>query len=180
MSGEMTEPPPPGGLVLIDRIFYGFTSFLNVLAAIWLSAIALLILCDVLGREFFSSPIYGTNEIVANSVLSILLLQLPLSVMTRRQLRTTIVYGSMSIRNKSYIDAASYFFGACLFLSIAIGGWAFMIESWEIGELEGSGIVSIPVYPIRSLVVIIGFVGMLVCLLQVWKALADPTDFVDE
>jgi len=180
MSGQMAGPPPPAGLVLVDRVFYAFTSFLNILAAVWLSAIALLILCDVLGREFFSAPIYGTNEIVANSVLSILLLQLPLSVLTRRQLRTTIIYGGVSIRNKSYIDAASYFFGACLFLSIAIGGWAFMIESWEIGELEGSGIVSIPVYPIRTLVVVIGVVGMLVCLLQVWKALADPTEFVDE
>lgn len=178
MSEELTEPP--SALVWVDRIAYGFTSFLNTLSAIWISAVAVLILCDVTGREFFSSPLYGTNEIVANSVLSIMLLQLPLSILSRRSLRTTIVYSSLNLRGKSIVDAVSYLFGAGLFIAIAFGGWSFMIESWEIGELEGSGIVSIPVYPIRSLVVAIGFVGALVCLIQTCKALIIPQDFVED
>ena len=49
-----------------------------------------------------------------------------------------------------------------------------MIESWDILELEGSGIVEIPVYPIRTLVVIIGFVGAFVCSLMVYKSLKIP------
>ena len=178
MSDKAIEQPQL--LLRIERLTYNFTNILNVFSAAWLSVVALLILCDVGGREFFGSPIYGTNEIVANSVLSVMLLQLPLSVLSRRSLRTTILYGAMSMRGKSLVDAASYLFGGGLFLAIGIGGWGFMIESWEIGELEGSGIVSIPVYPIRSLVVIIGFIGALVCLLQVYKALMTPEEFVEE
>lgn len=174
----MAAPPP--ALLLIDRVFFGFSSILNLLSAIWLSAIALLILYDVVAREVFFSPLYGTNEIVANSVLSIMLLQLPLSILMKRSLRTTIVYGIISVRGRSLTDAFSYFFGACLFVAIAIGGWGFMIESWEIGEMEGSGIVSIPVYPIRTLVVVIGIIGALVCLLQVFKALVTPEEFTAE
>ena len=178
MSQQMAELP--SSLVLIDRIAHQFSSALNILSAILLSAIALLILCDVVGREVFSSPLYGTNEIVANSVLSVMLLQLPLSILTRRSLRTTIVYGALGLRGKGIVDAVSYLFGAGLFVAIAVGGWGFMIKSWEIGELEGSGIVSIPVYPIRTLVVVIGIVGALVCLLQVLKAWLAPASVADD
>ncbi len=178
MADRLVEAPKTPSL--IDRIFLGFASILNVLSAIWLSAIALLILYDVVGREVFGSPLYGTNEIVANSVLSVMLLQLPLSILTRGSLRTTIVYGGLSTRGKGIVDALSYAFGACLFLTIAIGGWGFMIEAWEIGEMEGSGVVSIPVYPIRTLVVFIGIVGMLVCLLQAYKGLFAPHDYIDD
>ncbi len=164
---------------MIDRVALAFANFLNVLSAIWLSCLALLILYDVVGREAFGSPLYGTNEIVANSVLSILFLQLPLSVLARRSLRTTISYGVLGTRGKGIIDAFSYFFGACLFLAIAFGGWHFMIEAWEIGEVEGSGIVTIPVYPIRTLVVVIGAIGSLICLMMSMRALFAPETIVE-
>ena len=77
---------------LIDMI----SRALNVISGVWLGSIALLILCVVTGREFFGTPIYGTNEIVSNSVLSILFLQLPLSILSRSALRTTIFYGVVS------------------------------------------------------------------------------------
>ena len=62
---------------------------------IWLASVAMLIVYDVVGREFFDSPFHGTNEIASNSVLSILFLQLPLSILTGGSLRTTIVYGNV-------------------------------------------------------------------------------------
>lgn len=167
-------------LASIDRLFDTFSRALNVLSAVWLAALALLILFDVVGREAFSAPIYGTNEIVSNSVLSIMLLQLPLSILTRRSLRTTLIYGTLGIRRKAMVDMLSYFLGMCLFVAIAIGGWNFMIESWAIGEVEGSGVISIPVYPIRTLVVGIGVFGALVCLLQVVKAVVVPETVVEE
>ena len=49
-------------------------------------------------------------------------------------------------------DNASYILAAVLFLVIAVGSWPNMIEGWAIGEQEGSGIINIPVYPIRTLV----------------------------
>jgi TRAP-type C4-dicarboxylate transport system permease small subunit len=180
-GGDMSETSvaSAGPTSMSERIALKFASFLNILSAIWLSCLALLILYDVVGREAFGSPLYGTNEIVANSVLSILFLQLPLSILDRRSLRTTITYGVLGTRGKGFVDAASYFFGACLFLAIAFGGWNFMIEAWEIGEVEGSGIVTIPVYPIRTLVVAIGAIGTLICLMMSWHALVDPETIVE-
>ncbi len=161
----------------IDTAVEKFAAFLNVLSAIWLSTIAALILCDVVGREVFLSPIYGTNEIVSNSVLSILMLQLPLSILTRGSLRTTILYGILKVRGKAVIDIVSYLFSGLLFLAIAIGSWPNMIEAWEIGEAEGSGIITIPVYPIRTLVVVVSVVGVMIALLLIWQSLTNPEKY---
>lgn len=159
---------------MVERIVGSFARALNIISAVWLASIALLILYDVVGREAFASPFHGTNEIVSNSVLSILFLQLPLSILTRSSLRTTIIYGHASVLGKGLIDAASYLMAGALFLVIAVGSWPNMIEAWAIGEQEGSGIINIPVYPIRTLVVFVSIVGVAVCALLVYQSLFHP------
>jgi TRAP-type C4-dicarboxylate transport system permease small subunit len=156
----------------IARILETFARVLNGISAVWLASIALLILYDVVGREIFLTPFHGTNEIVSNSVLSILFLQLPLSILTRASLRTTIIYGLASPRGKAWIDATSYFLAGALFLVISVGSWPNMIEAWDILEQEGSGVVNIPVYPIRTLVVFVSIVGVAICALMVYEALS--------
>jgi TRAP-type C4-dicarboxylate transport system permease small subunit len=167
-------PRPEGWLEsTIDSVARAF----NVISAVWLAGIALLILVDVVGREFFDSPFYGTNEIVSNSVLSILFLQLPLSILSRRSLRTTICYGAVGVRGRGWIDAISYLLAGIVFLAIAIGSWPNMIEGWLILEQEGSGIVNIPVYPIRTLVIVVSAIGVVVCGLLVYQSLFQPRRF---
>lgn len=162
-----------------DRVVGSFARTLNVVSAVWLASVALLILYDVIGREFFASPFHGTNEIVSNSVLSILFLQLPLSILSGSALRTTILYGSVGARGKGFIDAASYLLALVLFLVIAVGSWPNMIEGWAIGEQEGSGIINIPVYPIRTLVVFVSIVTVAVCALMIYRALTRSGTFAD-
>ena len=159
---------------------------LNVLAAGWLMAIAVLILYDVLVREagipagLFKEPFYGTNEIVSNSVVAILFLQLPLSILNRSSLRTTIFYSQDGRKGRGYIDATSYILGAVMFLLIAWGSWDNMIEGWAIGEVEGSGIITIPVYPIRTLLFSVSGVVAIVCLLLAYDAVVDPEEIEDK
>lgn len=163
----------------VERIVETFASSLNVISAVWLASVAFLILYDVGGREIFGAPFHGTNEIVSNSVLSILFLQLPLSILNRSSLRTTIIYGGLSTKRKGYVDAISYTLAGLLFLVIAVGSWPNMIEAWEILEQEGSGVIEIPVYPIRTLVVFVSAVGIFVCALLVYHSLVRPEDFDD-
>lgn len=174
MNGQSTNPQNR-----IARILDTFARVLNGISAVWLASIAVLILYDVVGREVFLTPFHGTNEIVSNSVLSILFLQLPLSILTRASLRTTIVYGLAGPRGKAWIDATSYFLAGLLFLVIAVGSWPNMIEAWDILEQEGSGVVNIPVYPIRTLVVFVSVVSVAVCALMVYEALAHPPEADD-
>jgi len=164
----------PVHMTKVESISDSFCKTLNVISGIWLFSITVLILYDVIGREVFAAPFHGTNEIVSNSVLSILMLQLPLTIINRSSLRTTILYGKMGKGGKAKTEALSYLLAGLVFLGIAYGSWENMIESWEILELEGSGVVEIPVYPIRTLVVFIGFVGALVCSLMVYNSFKKP------
>ena len=162
------------------KVLASFASGLNILSGVWLASVAALILSDVIGREVFGSPIYGTNEIVANSVLSILFLQLPLAILNRNSLRTTIVYGVLGARGKSLVNALSYLIALLLFAAIGVGSWPNMIEAWAILEQEGSGVVTIPVYPIRTLVVIVSGICVLVCLLLIYQSLFHDQEFDDD
>ena len=158
---------PPAWEQKTEQSVESFAKVLNIISAVWIFSVAALILFDVVGREVFASPFHGTNEIVSNSVLAILMLQLPLSILNRSSLRTTIVYGKVRAMGKGIIDSISYLLAGLLFLAIAIGSWPNMIEAWAILEQEGSGIVEIPVYPIRTLVVFVGFFGVAVCALLI-------------
>jgi TRAP-type C4-dicarboxylate transport system permease small subunit len=166
---EMTDRPFEQ-VLRVERIVGWFAKVLNGISAVWLATVALVIVYDVVGREGFGVPFHGTNEIVSNSVLSILFLQLPLSILTGGALRTTIVYGSVGRWGKVAINATSYGLALLLFLAIAVGSWPNMVEAWAIGELEGSGIIEIPVYPIRSLVVLVSIAGVAVSALMIHQA----------
>jgi TRAP-type C4-dicarboxylate transport system permease small subunit len=159
---------------------------LNIVAAVCLMSIAIIILYDVFVRELgipfglYDEPFYGTNEIVSNSVVAILFLQLPLSILNKSSLRTTIFYSQTGTRGKGYIDAISYLLGATLFILIAYGSYETMIEGWAIRETEGSGIISIPVYPIRTLLFGVSGVVAGVCLLHAFDALVHPEKAEDQ
>lgn len=174
-TGEPAKEPAqrqPDGP--IERIVFLFARGLNILSAVWLAGVVLLIVYDVVGREFFASPFHGTNEIVSNSVLSILMLQLPLSILIHGSLRTTILHGLMGRFGKTIVNVVSYLLSAVLFLVIAFGSWDRMLEGWEIWEQEGSGVVNIPVYPIRTLVVVVACFGVIVSALMIYQAIFQP------
>ena len=41
-----------------------------------------------------------------------------------------------------------------LFLAIIFGGWDAMIVSWELQEIEGAGAFEVPIYPVRTLIIL--------------------------
>ena len=83
----------------------------------------------------------------------------------------------LKIRGKAVIDIISYASSGLLFLAIAVGSWPNMLEAWDIGEAEGSGIITIPVYPIRTLVVVVSAVGVMIALLLIWQSLTNPEKY---
>ena len=65
---------------------------LNAIAAIWLALLAFIILYDVVGRGVFNSPLSGAREVIGNSVVAILFLQIPLAIQRGSMIRTTFIY----------------------------------------------------------------------------------------
>ena len=71
------------------------TEILSTVSAFWALLLAAIYLYDIIGREAFNSPFLGTHEIVGNSIVGILFLELPSSIKRGAMLRTTIVFNAV-------------------------------------------------------------------------------------
>jgi len=144
---------------MVDRVVYTVTRVLSTIAAFWALALAFLILYDIMGRTFFNHPFDGTIEIVANSMVSILFLQMPYTIYRGAHLRTTVIYQNVSEFWRRAIDVTVAVLGVWFFLSIGFGGYEDMLSGWEVDEREGEGSIRVPVYPVRTLIFVFALVS---------------------
>ncbi len=155
------------------RTLGSLANVLNIVAAAWLLILAFVILYDVLGRALFNSPFLGAREILGNSVVAILFLQVPLAIHRGNMLRTTLIYDLTGVNGKRVIDIVSFMLGVGFFVAIGMGGWDDMITGWRIREFEGIGALELPVYPIRTLAVFLSFFGAIIYLAMVAEVIGD-------
>lgn len=154
--------------VWIQRINRG----LHMFAAFWLFVLAFLILVDVTGRALFSTPLHGTPEIIANSVVCIAFLQLCNAVRTGSMLRVEALDGIIPESLVRILRVAGFLFGAVLFGAVAYSAWGPMMEAWRIAEYAGNeGSLRVPTYPVRTILVVMCVFAMLNYLLMAWQAL---------
>lgn len=140
------------------------TNVLSTISSFWVLLLCAIFLYDIIGREAFNKPFLGTHEIVGNSIVGILFLELPSSIKSGAMLRTTIVYNVTNDFWRRIIDSLSYILGIVLFTSIILGSWDSMIVGWQIGEIEGAGAFEVPVYPVRTVIVVFSIICALVYL----------------
>ncbi|MEO9969849.1 MAG: TRAP transporter small permease [Hyphomonadaceae bacterium] len=141
---------------------------IHIISAFWVLVIALIILIDVIGRQFFNTPFLGAIEIIKNSVVSITFLQLPLAIYSGDMLRTTLLYGSVGPNAKKALRAVAGILGFLFFAGVAYSSWSPFVEAYSINEYEGEGALRVPTYPVRLLVVLTSvFAGFMYLYLMV-------------
>lgn len=161
----------------MDRALGWFNDAGHFIAAFWLFAIAILITLDVACRALLNAPFTGTAEIVANSVVSIVFLQLPSAVRSGGMLRAEFLDGIMSDTFKRNVQRVASVLGAVLFVAVAVSAWGPMIEAWKISEFAGNeSTVQIPLFPIRLLLVL---ASILAAIDFIWIALGHTTESED-
>ncbi len=159
----------------MQRALDKIVNALSVVASVWLILIALVIFFEVTGRGLFNTFL-GGDEIVTNSVPAIVFLQVPLAIQAGSMLRTTIVFDNLGKRGRHAINGLSYLIGIILFVAIGIGGWEDMIKGWEIKEYQGIGALEVPVYPIRTIIVVSAFLTVTIYSALLIKALTGRDD----
>jgi len=125
----------------------------HVISAFWVLVIAVIILVDVLGRNFFNTPLLGAVEVIKNSVVSVTFLQIPLAIYRGGMLRTTLIYSHAPSGARRLMRLLANLLGAALFLGIAVSSWRPAFEALAIGEYEGEGALRVPTYPVRLLII---------------------------
>lgn len=133
----------------------------NILAAIgtiWIFCMMLLIVADVLGRNFFDAPITGVAEFAARSVASIVFLQLAAAICSGRMTRSDFllkIIGRFSPLAVKFLEILNVIIGASLFLALALISWPHLLEAIEIKEFFGvQGVFTVVTWPFRALIVL--------------------------
>jgi TRAP-type C4-dicarboxylate transport system permease small subunit len=157
---------------MINNRLFSFTKLLSTVAAFWAMFLAFIIIADIIGREVFNFPLPGTIEIVGNSIVSILFLQIPAAVGSNAMLRTTMIYEKYGELGRRWIDAIAMILGIFFFIGVIVGGWGDMIEGWRIREFEGEGSLRVPVYTVRTIIIALGALTVVVYAGVLWRLVA--------
>jgi TRAP-type C4-dicarboxylate transport system permease small subunit len=131
-----------------------FSKFLMIAAAIWAFGLSLLVMGNIIGRSVFDSPIYGTAEMVAASIVIIVYLQAGYAIRSRSMLRADFLVIHLPDIVQRLFLAIGYLLGAAFFLMIITGGWEESVLSYVEGEFEGEGALRVPSWPARWTVLI--------------------------
>lgn len=173
-TAALEAPSRPGKRDPMQAIF-------NVLAAIgtlWIFFLMLLVVADVVGRNFLDRPITGVAEFAARSVSALVFLQLAAAIGAGKMTKSDFLQRFLlrwSPRSVAVMDSFFAVLGAVLFLALAWIAWPELLSSWNSSEYFGvQGVYMIPTWPFRALVVAGSVAAALAYLLAIPRVMRAP------
>ena len=158
---------------IVTRAFSKFVSLLNSAGGILIFAMIIMINIDVFSRFLFNHPIDGVTELVELSIVAIVFLQLSDAVRSGRLTRSDSLYKRLCDRRPKLGHLFGIFFelaGIAFFLTIIAGSIPRLIEAWERDYFAGNkGIFTVPVWPVRLVLVIGAATVVFVFLGLLWR-----------
>ncbi len=157
----------------VVRSFSALVAGLNSIGTTWIFVLMLIINVDVLSRFLFNLPIQGVAEIVELSIVGIVFLQISDAVRAGRLTRSDGLYMQILKRRPVIGRVMGVVFdlaGAVFFIFILLGAVPRLIEAYERGYFAGNeGLFTVPVWPIRLILVIGCIVVALQFALLAWR-----------
>ncbi|MEP1209541.1 MAG: TRAP transporter small permease [Rhizobiaceae bacterium] len=156
------------------------SKFLMIAAATWAFGLSFLVMANIIGRTVFDSPIYGTAEIVAASIVIIVYLQAGYAIRSRSMLKADFLVAHLPDIAQRILLAIGYLLGAAFFLMIITGGCEESVLSYVEGEFEGEGALRVPSWPARWTVLIGSGLAMINYLVMAYIDVFKPTNLDSE
>lgn len=142
---------------------------LLLLGAVGMIGSMLLGVADVVGTQFFDTPVPGALEVTESTMVLIVFGALAYAQMGRAHIRVELLYTAMSPRIQSLMDLNTHLVSFAFFALLAWQGLGELAYSWQIREAT-MGTVRLPLYPARFLLLL----GTALLLLQlVFDIVAD-------
>jgi len=153
-------------LELLDRLFGALVTGANALASLWIFVMMVMVVADVSGRFLFSSPIDGTTELVAMSVIAVLYMQIPYTLRSGRMTRSDAFHMRLTERSPALGHGLGLVFhlaGAALMAMIMSAAWPKTVDAFESKFYVGTiGVFTFPEWPMFFIV----FLGCLLTAVQ--------------
>jgi TRAP-type mannitol/chloroaromatic compound transport system permease small subunit len=156
------------------RKFTTLVGVLNAAGVVWVFALMFLIVADITARTVFDDPIAGVTEMVSLSLVACVFLQLAHAVLHGRLMRVEIFLTPLERRAPAAASAWRALFaliGVALFATLVLGSWPDLASAWATAEFAGvEGIFTVPVWPIKLLIVVGSAVAGVELLLELARA----------
>lgn len=133
-------------------------AIMSSIGTAWIGGLMLLIVADVIGRNFLDAPITGVSEIAGRSVVAIVFLQVAAAILQGRLTRADFLIrrlGHVAPRVVPPLECAFALTGATVFALILWASWPSFVDSWTGSEYFGvQGVFTIPTWPFRLITVV--------------------------
>lgn len=143
-------------------------ALLSSIGTVWIGGLMLLVVADVIGRNFLNAPITGVSEIAARSVVAIVFLQVSHAILQGRLTRADFLIRRIGARlplTRRGLEAGFALAGAIVFALIVWASWGKTVTSWTTAEFFGvQGVFTIPTFPFRAITIIGAALACLCCL----------------
>lgn len=143
---------------IVSRAFSSFVAGLNSVGGVLIFALVIIINLDIFSRFLFNAPIDGVTELVELSIVAIVFLQLSDAVRNGRLTRSDGLYSKIKSKSPRVGHMFGAFFdlaGAAFFVALIAGSVPRFVDAWERGYYAGNkGIIVIPIWPVRLIIVI--------------------------
>ncbi len=157
----------------VNRMSELLSKALMIFAAFWAFFLAFYILADVVARNL-NMPIEGTSEIVTNSIVTIVFMQIGYCVHVGGMIRADFLLNVMGPRLTQTINSIGFLLGIGFFLAVLYGTLGPAVEAWETGEFEGEGGVHMPTWPSRFAIIVGCGLAAFNYLLLLWIEIFTP------
>jgi C4-dicarboxylate transporter DctM subunit len=138
--------------------FATLVGVLNAAGVVWVFALMFLIGADITARTVFDNPIAGVTEMVSLSLVACVFLQLAHAVLHRRLMHVEMFLTPLEGRAPAVARAWHALFallGLALLAVLVLGSWPDLVSAWATDEFAGvEGIFTVPVWPIKLLIVV--------------------------
>lgn len=159
---------PPFAEAPYGALLGGVAAAMSAVGTVSIGALMLLIVADVVGRNFLDAPITGVAEIAAHAVVAIVFLQVPAAILQGRLTRADFLIrriGRASPRSAATMEVVFCIVGAVIFALALYASWPKFVEAWRTAEFFGvQGVFTIPTWPFRGIIVAGSTVAMLAAL----------------
>ena len=135
----------------------GFDRLLTTLSFIgtaWIFVMMLIIVYDVAARNFLNMPFSGTAEIIRNTIVIVLFLQITDVLRKGHHIRTNVIYDRLPEKGKLVLLTLACLLGAALFGFMAYVSWEPAMEALLSKQYEGEGAMRVPTFPARFAIVL--------------------------
>jgi len=139
--------------MLLIRLTDRITKLLMVLAAFWAFVLCFITLADIIFRAM-NYPLQGTKEIIANSVVIIVFLQIGFAVRSKSMLGADFLINVFGPKTRKVLAVFGFLLGALFFAILFKGGIDPALRSFANGEFDGEGALRVPVWPTRFTILI--------------------------